>query len=479
MDFSYDVKIWKIETRTWKTKMSYRVVWFVSGERFNDTFDTIALADSHRSDLVAAARRGEAFDRTQGLPVSMLRQESDMPCIVLARKYIDMKWNRAAAKSRAGNADALATVIPALLSGTKGMPEVKTLRRAMTGWAFNTKRRDAVKPPEIERALRWLEDNTVPASRLNDVGLLRDVLELLSCKLDGTQAAAKTVNRKRAVFYNFLEYAHEVKVVTANRLPEVKWKAPKSVRAIDKRVVINPAQAKALLAAVAAQRVEREVAGESEPVLVARRSVGSTLVAFFAVMYYAGLRPEEAAMLRKQDLQLPEKGWGELLLSAPAPIAGAAWTDSGERRDRRRSLKQRAEGEVRPVPSSPPLTAILQEHLSTYGAASDGRLFRSLAGGDLAESTVGRAWDKARRTALTAEEYASKLAKRPYDLRHACVSTWLAAGVPSAQVAEWAGHSVAVLHQVYAQVVAGLESAAHQRIEEALGWHDDDLDAGE
>jgi integrase len=91
-------------------------------------------------------------------------------------------------------------------------------------------------------------------------------------------------------------------------------------------------------------------------------------------------------------------------------------------------------------------------------------------GGDLAESTIARVWDEARKAALPEEEYASPLARRPYDLRHACVSTWLAAGVPSSQCAEWAGHSVAVLHQVYAKVISGLEAAAHRRIEEALGW---------
>jgi hypothetical protein len=74
------------------------------------------------------------------------------------------------------------------------------------------------------------------------------------------------------------------------------------------------------------------------------------LRAFFAVVYYAALRPEEAAMLNERDFALPEQGWGELLLSGAAPIAGAAWTDSGERRDRRQ-LKQRAVGEVRHVPS--------------------------------------------------------------------------------------------------------------------------------
>jgi hypothetical protein len=45
--------------------------------------------------------------------------------------------------------------------------------------------------------------------------------------------------------------------------------------------------------------------------------------------------------------------------------------------------------------------------------------------------------------------------------------------VPPTQCAEWAGHSVVVLHQIYAKVIAGLESAAHQRIEQALDWRDE------
>ncbi|MGW4826691.1 tyrosine-type recombinase/integrase [Amycolatopsis japonica] len=456
---SYDVKIWNIETRRGKTKTSYRVVWFVAGQRFDDTLDTYAHAESVRSDLVAAARRGEAFHCTRGLPVSMLRNEADMPFFAFACKYIDMKWPRAAAKSRAGNADALASALPAMLRTTRGKPDDKVLRRALTGWAFNVKRRDDAKPPEIEDALKWVAVNTLPTSRLSDLAKLREVLDQISLKLDGKQAAAKTVGRKRAVIHNMLEYAEELKLVTANRLSEVKWTAPKTVRAIDKRVVINPGQGRKLLAAVGAQKVDT----------APRRSSGPMLKAFFAVMYYAALRPEEAAMLSKQDLQLPERGWGELLLSETAPIAGAAWTDSGGRRDRRQ-LKQRARGEVRTVPSPPPLTAILHTHLAEHGVAGDGRLFRNLVGGELAESTIARVWDNARRAVLTEAEYSSPLGRRPYDLRHACVSTWLAGGVPSTQCAEWAGHSVAVLHQIYAKVIAGLESAAHQRIEEALGW---------
>jgi integrase len=70
--------------------------------------------------------------------------------------------------------------------------------------------------------------------------------------------------------------------------------------------------------------------------------------------------------------------------------------------------------------------------------------------------------------ALIPAELASPLARRPYDLRHACVSTWLNAGVPATKVAEWAGHSVEVLMRVYAKCIFGQEEAARQRIEAAL-----------
>jgi integrase len=458
MQTTYDVRVWTIRLKTGARGRSHTMRWRVGSIRWSRTFATRAHADSFRSSLLHAQKEGEAFRLLDGLPVSMAREANGMPWFAFAQRYIDMKWPRAAGKSRAGNADTMATVTPALLASDRGRPAEKVLRKALTGWAFNTKRRKEEKPPEIERALRWLDDNTLAVSLLDDPAVLRQVLEQISLRMDGKPAAGKTVARKRAVLHNALEFAVELQLISRNRLPEIKWTAPKEVKSIDKRVVINPQQATALLRAVGAQQTV------DQP----RRSSGPMLVAFFGAMYYSALRPEEAAMLRKQDLSIPESGWGELLLSETAPVAGAAWTDSGERRDRRH-LKQRARGEVRTVPCPPPLTALLHDHLARHGTSSDGRLFRNLIGGDVAESTIARVWRRARRSALTAEEFASPLGRRPYDLRHACVSTWLGSGVPSTQVAEWAGHSVAVLHQIYAKVVAGQEDSARRRIELALG----------
>ncbi|MGE5292084.1 MAG: hypothetical protein ACM3ML_33850 [Micromonosporaceae bacterium] len=111
---------------------------------------------------------------------------------------------------------------------------------------------------------------------------------------------------------------------------------------------------------------------------------------------------------------------------------------------------------------------LLRDHLKQFGTARDGRLFSGVRGGELATITYRRAWAKARRVTLTVAEQALSLARRPYDLRHACLSTWLNGGVYPTQVAEWAGHSVDVLLRIYAKCIAGQDELAKRRISEAL-----------
>jgi integrase len=107
------------------------------------------------------------------------------------------------------------------------------------------------------------------------------------------------------------------------------------------------------------------------------------------------------------------------------------------------------------VPTYPELTKILRRHLAQFGTAPDGRLFSGVRGGELPTITYRRAWIKARQAAPTASEQASPLARRPpYDLRHACLSTWLNGGVYPTQVAEWAGHGVDVFRHVLGMIKA-------------------------
>jgi integrase len=226
------------------------------------------------------------------------------------------------------------------------------------------------------------------------------------------------------------------------------------MQSIDRRSVVNHRQARALLDAVAAQKPS-----------------GPRLVAFFGLIYYAALRPEEAVNLRWNDLFLPPEGnegmWGELRLSESAPYVGRQWTDDGDLRDTR-ALKHRLDGESRIVPLPPDLVTILRDHSRQFPDGADGRLFYGIHADVLPTITYRRAWKAARRTALSESEQASPLAQRPYDLRHAAVSTWLNAGVPAPQVAEWAGHGVDVLLRIYAKCVEGQEPIAKMRIALAL-----------
>jgi integrase len=114
---------------------------------------------------------------------------------------------------------------------------------------------------------------------------------------------------------------------------------------------------------------------------------------------------------------------------------------------------------------------LFHTHLVRFGTDKQGRLFRGEQGRELAKITYGRVFRRARAATFTKEVQASPLAQRPYDLRHAAVSTWLNGGVPAAQVAEWAGHSVEVLLKVYAKCLDGQGEIARRRVLEALGYH--------
>lgn len=466
MAHSYRVRIWSLQTRKNSNGRitSYRVRWQVGGTEFAESFKTRAQADSFRADLVSAQRRGESFDLPSGLPSSAGRTAEDMSWFDFTREYVDMKWPDLAATARQTVAESLIRVMPVFTPAGRNAPEPHEVRSALRQWGYNTGLRQSEEiPADVQAILRWCSRNTTSVRTVQSPDVLRELQRAVTRRLDGKPYAPTVARKTRSVLWNALDYAVERNLIDTNPLAAVKWTAmPKGRRKVDRRAVPNPMQARALLAAV----------GET------LRS-GPRLVAFFGAMYYAALRPEEVAALTKRNLSLPEPrfnsetgqreyGWGELHLGDANPHVGARWTDSGRPRDQRH-LKSRAAGEGRAVPCPPPLTALLWEHIDTYGFGEGGLVFHGERGGEIPMITYTRVWRAARERALTAEAQTTPLARRPYDLRHAAVSTWLAAGVDPARVASWAGHSVSVLYEIYASFLDGGESAARQRIEAVLG----------
>lgn len=478
-DLSYKVAIWKTEIYEGERATTHTVRWRVGTKRHREPHRSARQAEAFRSQLVQAQSRGEAFSVSRGRPVSSLRaaaekeikKRQEVTWYDFAVSYVDHKWPDTSAKHRGNIAFALMMATTALFTTDRGMPDPALLRGALKRWAFSKTNRAKRQPRGVEEALRWAAQNTRSIGELSDPKVADAVVQAVTRDLHGRKLKISSQRRNHSILKAALGHA-----VTEGLLAQVPIKGldvgrSSSIHQVDRRCVINPRQATALLHAV------REYGDE-----YAEHKSGPRLVAFFAVMYYAALRPEEAVNLHRHDLMLPEPkretredggdvltyDWGTIYVGQVTPDAESAFTDDGSSRDTREAPKQRGAGEVRPVPCDPELTRLLWEHLEEFGTDSRGRLFTGVRDGTpLGSSTYRRAWSRARDRALTAAEAASPLARRPYDLRHTCVSTWLNAGVSTKLIAQWAGHSVAVLQAIYAKCLVGEEEQAKARIEEA------------
>ncbi|MFG6195122.1 tyrosine-type recombinase/integrase [Nonomuraea sp. JJY05] len=452
MKTTYDVKLGQIQLRTHRGTPAYIARWRVASVQKSKSFRTKGLANAFMSDLRQAAKAGEEFDVATGLPVSMLAPTASGPSFLeFAQAYVLRRWNTSAARTRETDAYALLTLIPALAADAPRRPSAEELREVLKLHVLLPESRRAELTTAQAAALSWLERASLPLAALGEAHILRTALDAISVTFAGAPAGANTVRRKRAILHHLLEHAVEQKVFSSNPLDEIKWTAPKAVTVIDPRTVVNPTQARQLLDAI--------------PQVGRKRGV--RLKALFACIYYAALRPEEAADLRLRNCTLPETGWGLIVLEKARPQGTKRWTNSGQTHESR-SLKHRADKETREIPIPPVLVAMLREHIAEYGTAKDGRIFRTGTGGSYSSSAYSYVWQEARKLAFAPEQVASSLAARPYDLRHAAVSLWLNAGVPAPEVAKRAGHSVDVLLRVYAKCIDGQQDHINGKINNAL-----------
>jgi integrase len=458
---SLDVRIWKTRVRKAAKKRPYNVRWTVGGKEHNAYFATTGQADSFRATLIRARNDGQEFDIETGQPASVLREQQrkarSVTWMTHAREYARYKWPRLAGTARVSVAEVLTTVTVALLPQEgRDRPSDEALRLALRRWAFNAQQRDETEPPDVAAVLKWADANSPTVGALAELETLRGVLDACARKLNGKPVAATYLARRRQILHNVLAYAVTKKRLTSIPLgdPELRWERPSDMdmdHTLDARCVGNPRQVEQLLAAVS----------------YVGRTQGPRFIAFFACMYYGMLRPEEVCGLRIQDCELPEEGWGKLTLEKTDPAPGKYWTDDGKVHESR-GLKHRSRKAVRVVPIPPDLVRLIRRHIELFGTGRDGRIFRSVNGNPISPSTYNRVWSKARKVGLSPDQAASVLLKRPYDLRHSGITVRLYAGVPAKQVAQWAGHSVEVLHRTYSQVLDGFDDTWFERIDGVL-----------
>ncbi|AZQ73556.1 site-specific integrase [Streptomyces luteoverticillatus] len=460
---STDVRLWKI-SKVRSKRAPYQLRWTVAGKVKTASFSTSTLADSRRSELWQAMRRGEAFDTESGLPESELRAAAekaeadarlDPNWWDFSREYVAVRWRTAAAKTREGLADSLSTVALAMAGEGPKAPTPEEVRRAMR-WAVVPAHKDEEPPQGLRAACAWLEARSLRLSALLESSVVRDVHYRLSFKLDNSPAAKETYRRRRRGFNTAMEYAIQEGYLDANPLEGIKRSESSASGVVDPRVLVNEVQGRQLLVAVSY-------------VGSVYRNRGRRLVPFFGCMLYAATRPAEAVSLKESQCFLPETGWGTITLKETRPVAGKKWTDSGERHDKR-GLKSRDVAADRPVPIPPVLVALLRQHIAEFGVAKDGRIFANERGGLLGSSSYWRVWQEARELALPPDKVASSLGRRPYDLRSTCITNWLRAGLPVAEVARRAGNSPEVIHRNYVGCLDDSEEDNNKKIEKVMGW---------
>ncbi|GAB3158138.1 hypothetical protein GCM10027161_64250 [Microbispora hainanensis] len=116
---------------------AFLVRWTVDRKTKSKSFRTKGLADSFLSDLRQAAKAGEAFDVTTGLPVSMLAPEPSGPSFLeFAQSYVLRRWRTSAARTRETDAYALLTLVPALVADVPGRPDPEDLRAVLRAHAL-------------------------------------------------------------------------------------------------------------------------------------------------------------------------------------------------------------------------------------------------------------------------------------------------------------------------------------------------------
>jgi hypothetical protein len=191
---TFNVRVYQTEVYKGAEVTTYKVRWKVGARLWKQGFRNAAQADSFRSALLTAARKGEAFSLATGKPTAWERAKADTSWYEFACAYVDMKWKQASAKYRKDIARALTAATPAMLAEARGRPDDAGIRRALMRWGFNTKQRSDP-PDDAAEVLDWLARNTAPVSTLIEPATARRMLDLATGTVDGRNAAASTVRR--------------------------------------------------------------------------------------------------------------------------------------------------------------------------------------------------------------------------------------------------------------------------------------------
>lgn len=115
-DVTFDVRVYRTEIYKGAKVTTYKVRWKAGTRLFKTPFRNAAQADSFRSSLLMAARRGESFSLDTGRPLSWVREEPQKSWFDLVLGYSAAKWPYAAPNHRRSIAEALTDATEVMLT---------------------------------------------------------------------------------------------------------------------------------------------------------------------------------------------------------------------------------------------------------------------------------------------------------------------------------------------------------------------------
>lgn len=410
-----------------EARRPYVVRWKVDGVEHSRARRTKTEADRFRSRLLVAQQDGERFDRLTGLPESWLPRGEDVQLHEWARRWVAEQWPEWAPRTRRNDVYALARLLPLVCESRAPAPP-----DAMRDYLVRSLRPD-VEVDAGHECERWLHRWSLTLGNLD-----RTVLALASQKLGvgdkGQQLGSETVRRYRRTAHSCIRRAVELDQITSDPWPPAprgrsRRKVNRSRAAVDVRSLPDADAAVAII-----QAIKSHQPGSRNYQLMS------------AVVFYAGLRPSEVAMLRPGALQLPDSGWGSIAVVE----ADDGWDEPAEPKTG-----------ARDVPIHPVLVQLLRGWLDEYRLDARALLFRTRGGRRPSQSNWARALGRACRIS-------GHPRIRVYDLRHSAATLWIRSGVSLAETARRLGHSVETLVSTYIGAMHGDEAEANFVLDKVL-----------
>jgi len=425
------VSVWDLQNRPGR-KRPWLVRWKVGVRTHSKGFPTKTAADNFRAQILSAANAGVSFDRETGEPVAWTQTE--LSVADWCGRWFTGEYPTWAPHTRKNHAQALGKVLP-LIVKPRATDAPDGIHNRIEGWLSGK-----------ETMPRWLSRSSLPLADLTTercVAILREIeaIKVVDRKASrvtpGTMKpiAASDIKRNTKTIKAALNHAVRVGLITSNPWPATtaRRKALAVTIQVDESTLPTPTQAIELLDAIP----NHQPSSHGYKVLM-------------SCIYYMGLRPSEARALTIENLTLPKQGWGKARVRETIQDAGSRWTAESE-------MVGLPKTGARDVPVPPLLVQILRDWI---GDRTEGLVVQTKSNNPVGISNLDRAM---RRVADGMGHDWS-----PYDLRHACATLWLSAGVPIREVANRLGHSPEVLLSTYAGVLTGDEAYANRKIEGAL-----------